>query len=196
MVDESGFQVTFDRPVNTGLLSLYDGIIEGPGVNNSLGAPDLTLVGASTGPVHGSMVWNAATNTATFVASSVFNTLTKQWTKINGPLPVDNYTVTLVSPAAPPAISGTVASSPAPTTTTFTPAGIIGTIPSGGYMLIGGTSEHFVWNNLTSVFTLSPACPARRSAGRHGASSPRGWHTAAEQPLNGAYGANYTHDSP
>ena len=44
----------------------------------------MTVVGQNTGPVKGSLVWNAATNTAEFVQTS-------------GALAPDNYTVTLAS---------------------------------------------------------------------------------------------------
>ena len=70
----SGFAVTFNRPVNTSLLNLYDGLIpdsvspQNPnGINNSFGAADVTLVGQNTAAVRGSLVWNSATDTASFV---------------------------------------------------------------------------------------------------------------------------------
>ncbi len=89
----SGFAVTFNRAVNLSLLNLYDGLIpdtvspQNPfGINNSLGAADLTLIGQNSGAVRGSLVWNSATNTATFV-------------KTDGVLAPDTYTVTLFSRA-------------------------------------------------------------------------------------------------
>ena len=81
----SGVAVTFNRAVNTSLLNLYDGLIPGSESDNtSLGPADLTLVGQNTGAVRGSLVWNAATNTATFV-------------KTDGTLAPDTYTLTLFS---------------------------------------------------------------------------------------------------
>jgi hypothetical protein len=71
-----GFTVNFDRELNTGALNLYD--TQG-GV---LGPADATLVGDTVGPIVGSFVFG--TNSATFVARG-------------GPLPADNYTVTLRS---------------------------------------------------------------------------------------------------
>ncbi len=94
--DTSGFNVTFDRAVNASVLNLYDGITLS-NQTNLLGAADVTLVGQSTGLVHGSLVWNASTNTATFVANSILSG--GIYTRLNGQLPADNYTVTLVSGA-------------------------------------------------------------------------------------------------
>ncbi len=75
----SGFDVTFDRAAQLAGLNIYTD------PNNSAAlTPDVTVVGTNTGPVEGSLVWNAATNTATFV-------------KTGGPLAADTYTVTLVS---------------------------------------------------------------------------------------------------
>ena len=56
----SGFDVQFIRPPNTTVLNLYSG--------SGTAAPDLTLTGPS-GSVRGSLIWNAATNTASFVAT-------------------------------------------------------------------------------------------------------------------------------
>ncbi len=39
-------------------INLYDG------VDASIDAPDVTLVGTNTGPVRGSLVWNPTTRTA------------------------------------------------------------------------------------------------------------------------------------
>ena len=75
----SGFDVTFDRAAQLAGLNIYTD------PNNPAAlTPDVTVVGTNTGPVEGSLVWNAATNTATFV-------------KTGGPLAADTYTVTLVS---------------------------------------------------------------------------------------------------
>ncbi|MCC6124716.1 MAG: hypothetical protein IT426_07130, partial [Pirellulales bacterium] len=76
----SGFDVQFNRPANLLKLNLYDGI------DVSADLPDITVVGGTVGAVRGSMVWNAAANTMTFV-------------KTGGVLAADTYTVTLVSGA-------------------------------------------------------------------------------------------------
>lgn len=76
----SGFDITFNRALSLAELNLYDGN------DAAVDVPDLTLVGASVGNVRGSMVWNAATNTLSFV-------------KTGGPLAADAYTLTLKSGA-------------------------------------------------------------------------------------------------
>jgi autotransporter-associated beta strand protein len=74
----SGFDVTFNRAADLTVLNLYSG------QNMGTLAPDLTLVGDNVGTVKGSLVWDAATNTATFV-------------KTGGPLLADTYHLTLDS---------------------------------------------------------------------------------------------------
>jgi uncharacterized delta-60 repeat protein len=76
----SGFDATFNDPVNLSTLHIYG---SAGGLGN---VPDVTVVGASTGLVHGSLVWDSSTDTAHFV-------------KTGGPLLPDTYTVTLVSGA-------------------------------------------------------------------------------------------------
>ncbi len=79
--NSSGFDVTFDRAAKLSVLNLYEG------GSDSLGLPDVTVVGQHSGlPVEGSLIWDASTNTAHFVATG-------------GLLAPDNYTVTLVSGA-------------------------------------------------------------------------------------------------
>ena len=80
--NNSGFDVTFDRAANLANLNLYEG------GSDSLGLPDVTLTGQHVGPVQGSLVWDATTNTAHFVA-------------YGGQLVPDTYTV--VPPAVAPA---------------------------------------------------------------------------------------------
>ncbi len=80
----TGFDVTFSAPMGAGPNFSHLNLYEGNG--DELGAPDLTVVGTNTGPVQGSLVWNAATNTASFVTT-------------DSVLMPDNYTVTLVSGA-------------------------------------------------------------------------------------------------
>jgi hypothetical protein len=74
----SGFDVQFNRAASLTMLNLYSGL------SGVYGPPDVTLVGATTGPVSGSLVWNPTTNTASFI-------------KTGGVLAPDTYTVTLVS---------------------------------------------------------------------------------------------------
>ncbi len=78
MPDASGFDVTFNMAPQVNLLNLYQGY------NYGLGLPDVTVVGQTTGAVSGSLVWDASTNTASFVAT-------------RGVLAPDTYTVTLAS---------------------------------------------------------------------------------------------------
>ena len=84
----SGFDVQFNRAVDLTTLNLYDGY------NHELGSPDMTVIGAHAGrdyygnvipgAVAGSLIWDAASNTAHFV-------------KTGGALAADSYTVTLFS---------------------------------------------------------------------------------------------------
>ena len=86
-----GFTATFDRPLDVATLHLYDS------QGGALGAPDVTVIGATTGPVHGSLVLNAADTQITFIATSTFNETTGTIT--GGVLAPDVYTVTLLSSA-------------------------------------------------------------------------------------------------
>jgi hypothetical protein len=73
----AGFTAQFNRELDASFLNLYD----------QEGAPapaDVTLVGATVGPVAGSLVIDPTTRQVTFV-------------KTGGPLPSDEYTVTLRS---------------------------------------------------------------------------------------------------
>jgi Right handed beta helix region/Cohesin domain len=77
----SGFDATFDRPVDVSRLNLYSG------ASDELGPADVTLVGQhGNSPVLGSLIWDAATNTAHFVATG-------------GVLAPDTYSVDLASRA-------------------------------------------------------------------------------------------------
>ena len=76
----TGFTATFNAPVNSSVLNLYD-------ASNTYGPPDATLVGASTGPVAGSLVVSPDGKTVTFI-------------KTGGLLAADTYTITLVSGAS------------------------------------------------------------------------------------------------
>lgn len=76
--NNSGFDVTFNHSPTLADLNLYDG----PDAATDL--PDVTLVGDHVGTVRGSLVWSAATNTMSFVATG-------------GALADDTYHVTLVS---------------------------------------------------------------------------------------------------
>ncbi len=76
----SGVDILFNTALETAVLNLYDG------VDASVDAADMLLVGASTGVVRGSMVWNSSNNSLTFI-------------RTGGPLLADNYTLTLFSRA-------------------------------------------------------------------------------------------------
>jgi hypothetical protein len=103
----SGFDVAFNRPANIGEIHLYDGLAPGAGgTNTNFGEPasaglsavalaaysDVTLLNPSGLPVKGSLVWDAATNTAQFVATS-------------GVLTPGTYTLTLASRSSGPGSS-------------------------------------------------------------------------------------------
>jgi hypothetical protein len=75
----SGFDIAFNRALSTGILNIYDGLEDGPE------AADLTLMRNGLG-VAGSMTWDAATNTLSFV-------------KTGGVLADGNYSLTLRSDA-------------------------------------------------------------------------------------------------
>lgn len=72
----TGFVAEFDLPLDDGPLNLY--------VPELLGDADVRVVGATTGPVAGSLLADESLSKVTFVSSS-------------GPLPADTYTVTLRS---------------------------------------------------------------------------------------------------
>jgi parallel beta-helix repeat protein len=78
----SGFDIQFNRAANLSVLNLYDG------GDAAVDLPDVTVYAASapTVPIKGSLVWNAATNTAS-------------WVKTGGVLAEGTYTVTLRSAA-------------------------------------------------------------------------------------------------
>ena len=74
----SGFDVSFNRAPKISDLQLYNGM------ESSLSAADLTVVGTSVGAVAGSLVWNSSTNTLSFVQNG-------------GVLANDTYEVRLLS---------------------------------------------------------------------------------------------------
>ncbi len=74
----SGVDIQFNRPLETDVLNLYDGD------DGTIDLPDLSVVGDVVGPVSGSIVWDEATNTLSFV-------------RTGGVLLDDTYTVTLLS---------------------------------------------------------------------------------------------------
>ena len=74
----TGFTATFDEPFNLAKLHLYSTAAA------NLGPADVTLIGASTGPVSGSLIVSANDETITFV-------------KTGGVLAPDTYTVTFLS---------------------------------------------------------------------------------------------------
>ena len=72
----TGFTATFNAPLNTSVLNLYD--------TGTMGPADATLVGQATGPVTGSLVVSPSGETITFINTT-------------GLLPPDTYTITLNS---------------------------------------------------------------------------------------------------
>lgn len=74
----TGVQIEVDTVPDLSVLNLYDG------VDASLDLADVTLIGANSGSVRGSLLWNASTNTIEFV-------------KTGGHLVADTYTLTLFS---------------------------------------------------------------------------------------------------
>ncbi len=76
----SGFVAQFKRPLDGSVLSLYNGQM------NLWGEADMTVAGDTVGPVSGSLFYNEATKSVTFI-------------KTGGPLAADTYTVTLRSAA-------------------------------------------------------------------------------------------------
>jgi parallel beta-helix repeat protein len=82
--NDSGFDVTFNRALDFSELNLYDHINPlMPG--DMFRAPDVVVhASVANEDVDGSVVWNAATNTLS-------------WVKTGGPLTSDNYSITLVS---------------------------------------------------------------------------------------------------
>jgi parallel beta-helix repeat protein len=74
----SGFDVRFNRAVDTSKLNLYDGL------DASIDPSDVSLFGAATGVVRGSAIWDFQGNILHFV-------------KTGGPLAADNYNLTLQS---------------------------------------------------------------------------------------------------
>jgi ELWxxDGT repeat protein len=79
-VSPSSIRFQFSTPMDLSLLNLYDG------VDASIDTADITIVGATSGAVSGSIVWDAAANAVTFV-------------KTGAPLASDTYTATLFSRA-------------------------------------------------------------------------------------------------
>jgi hypothetical protein len=78
--EATGFVVHLSRPADTTLVNLFDG------PDPTVEPADVTVVGALTGPVAGSIVWDAAGNRFT-------------WIKTGTPFAPDTYTVTLFSRA-------------------------------------------------------------------------------------------------
>ncbi len=77
-VSPYGVRVLLNQPLDTSVLNLYDG------VDAPVDPADITLVGNAVGAVHGSLVWDAASNQLTFI-------------KTGSPLAPDTYTLTLSS---------------------------------------------------------------------------------------------------
>jgi hypothetical protein len=82
----TGFTVNFSEPFTVAAVNLYGGSQASP-------LQDVTLVGASSGPVNGSFVVDPSGTSATFKASSIFLSTFFQ----SSVLPDDTWTATLVS---------------------------------------------------------------------------------------------------
>src|SRR5258708_8610903 len=77
----SGASIRFNDVINAASIHLYDAVTAG---HTTLLAPDVTLVGATTGVVTGSLVFDADLKGLTFI-------------KTGAPLAADTYTLTLLS---------------------------------------------------------------------------------------------------
>ncbi len=84
----TGVTVNLNRAANPVLINLYD-------QGGALGAADVTLVGANTGAVRGSLVFNAGNTSFTFIRTGPTNTAGAG--AANGILAPDTYTLTLRS---------------------------------------------------------------------------------------------------
>ncbi len=82
----SGFNVSFNGPLNSALLYLYD-------QNNTYGAADVVLTGSVIGNIRGSLVPNATGDQLTFVRTGGYDLSSNSF----GTLPTDTYSVTLRS---------------------------------------------------------------------------------------------------
>jgi surface-anchored protein len=90
---ESGFVARFNRPIDPSTLNLYDA------AGGTLGPADVTLVGANTGAVRGSLVIPTAAipNESTGLPEWVNALNAVEFIRTGGPLAPDTYTVTLRS---------------------------------------------------------------------------------------------------
>ncbi|MEQ1831037.1 MAG: cohesin domain-containing protein, partial [Pirellula sp.] len=77
-LENSAIAIQFGDIIDVSVLNLYDG------TDAPVDAADVTVIGANTGAVHGSLLWNSATRVLTFL-------------KTGGPLVPDNYSVTVFS---------------------------------------------------------------------------------------------------
>ncbi len=106
---ESGFIARFNRPIDLSVLNLYDS------QGGMLGPADVTLVGANTGPIQGSLVVPRVDN-----RQAVVNALNAvEFIATGGPLPPDTYTVTLRRHNAPFAESNGFKTTASPTDTSI-----------------------------------------------------------------------------
>ena len=88
---ETGFIARFNRPIDLSTLNLYDA------AGGILGLADVTLVGANTGPVRGSLVIPTAAipNESTGVPEWINAINAVEFIRTGGPLVPDVYTLTL-----------------------------------------------------------------------------------------------------
>jgi hypothetical protein len=86
-LNPTGFTATFSKPLLADKLALY-----GPGLQT---VPDVTLVGASSGPIAGSLIIDPSNLSVTFHATASAMLLANNFA--SPALPDDTYTLTLVS---------------------------------------------------------------------------------------------------
>jgi N-acetylneuraminic acid mutarotase len=159
----TGFTASFSKPFLPNALTLY-----GSGLHT---VQDVTLVGAVTGPISGSLLIDPSNMSATFNATSNFLLLTNNFAA--PVLPDDTYTATLVSgtgtnafmDALGASLDGTASGGHANYTTTFT--------------------THYVASN-TSVLAMSDF--ARGPDGAHAVDLPNGSGLGIPITLYGAAG--------
>jgi surface-anchored protein len=109
----TGFLARFNRPIDPSTLNLYDA------AGGTLGAADVTLVGATTGPVRGSLVVPTAMipNQTTGVPERTKALNAVEFVATGGPLAPDTYTVTLRGETAAWASNTAFRTTPAPNNT-------------------------------------------------------------------------------
>jgi hypothetical protein len=165
----TGFKLSFNQPLATAELNLYDGYPA------TLGSADVRLVGINTGAVRGSLVLSEGDRRITFIRTGGLRAAgTGLTAAAAGLLPADTYTVTLRSAAngfkdpAGNLLDGNADGTPGDDyTTTFTvdaaPANIV-TVGLVDVVRGYGQPVNFPANNLTAGLPLSVSDGSRVSA--------------------------------